>query len=58
MDIIKDKSTPDLVASILAEVAKCKNEISCAQVDIQKAGSRLNFALVMLNEIINRENNK
>lgn len=58
MEIIEDKSNRELIQSLLAEVAKSKNELSCAQIDIQKASSRLNFSIVMLNELINRENNK
>jgi len=58
MEIVQDKENRELITSLLAEIAKSKNEVTCAQTDIHKALGRLNFSLVMLNELINRENNK
>lgn len=55
MDIVQKKSSKDLLQSLLAEAAKCKNEISCAQNDIKKARGRLDFVLVLVNELINRK---
>jgi hypothetical protein len=55
MDILASKSDTELVQSLLAEVAKSRNEIKCAQEDIRKATSRLGFCIAILNEIINRQ---
>lgn len=57
MDILDNKSDDDLIKSLLAETAKAKNEMDCAQRDLQKANGRLNFNLVLINELINRSNN-
>lgn len=55
MDILDKKTSNELLLSLIGEVAKAKNEISCAQADINKATSRLNFALVVINKLINRK---
>ena len=55
MDILDTKNKKDLLASLLAEVAKARNELNCAQRDVDKATSRLSFNLVLINELINRE---
>ena len=41
--------------SLVAEAAKAKNEIGCAQRDIAKANSRLEFLLALANNLINRK---
>lgn len=58
MDLIEKKSTQDLLRSMLAEVAKAKNELACAQMDIKKATNRLGFSLLVLNKLINRKEDK
>jgi hypothetical protein len=55
MDLLKDKTDLDLLRSILAELAKSNNEISCARGDLNKAQNRQKFLLVLLNELINRQ---
>jgi len=55
MTILEDKSRNELLKSVVAELAKAGNEIKCAQIDITKAQSRLNFLLVVANELINRK---
>lgn len=55
MDIIDKKTDPELLDSIIAEVAKSKHEISCAKKDIEKAQSRLNFCVVLVNKLIDRQ---
>ena len=55
MELLDNKSDKDLLTSMLAEVAKCRNEIQCAQGDIAKAQSRLGFLLVLANTLINRQ---
>jgi hypothetical protein len=55
MDILDQKTEDELLASLLAEVAKCTRELKCAQQDIDKATSRLGFSLVLINTLINRK---
>jgi len=55
MDLIDQKTDDELVKSLLAEVAKSTNELRCAQADVVKAQSRLQFALVLLNKMIERQ---
>lgn len=58
MDILKDKTDSAVLQSLLAEIAKSKNEINLAKQDITKANNRLGFALVLVNELINRRTDK
>jgi len=58
MDLIEHKSNKDLLKSVLAEIAKAKNEIRCAQADLIKSTNRLGFSLLVLNKLINREEDK
>jgi hypothetical protein len=55
MDLIDQKTDHELVKSLLAEVAKATNELRCAQADVTKSQSRLQFALVLLNKMIERQ---
>jgi hypothetical protein len=55
MDILDSKTRNELLKSLVAELAKAGNELKCAQTDITKAQSRLNFLLVVANELINRK---
>ena len=55
MQIVKDKTNQDLLASLLAEVAKAQNEIACARGDLDKATSRLKFVLMVVNELKDRK---
>ena len=55
MDLLKHKSDQEILESILAEIAKSTNEIRCASGDIQKANSRMTFAIAAINELINRQ---
>lgn len=54
MDLIDKKSDKELLQSCIAEVAKSKNEITCASRDIEKAQSRLNFCVVLINKLLDR----
>jgi hypothetical protein len=54
MDIIDKKTDSELLQSLLAETAKAKNEVRCAQQDLQKATSRLNFVVMLTNKMIER----
>ena len=55
MEVIDSKTTNQLLLSLLAEVAKATNELRCAQADVNKAQSRLQFAIVLLNKMIERK---
>jgi hypothetical protein len=55
MEVLDNKSDKDLLDSLLAEIAKARNEIKCARGDLEKAQSRLGFLVVVANELINRQ---
>lgn len=55
MDLLQDKTTQELLQSILAEVAKTANEVNCAAKDVTKARNRLTFLIAVANELLNRE---
>jgi hypothetical protein len=55
MDILDSKSDSELLQSLIAEIAKCTNEIKCAKGDIEKAQSRLKFILVVAHTMIHRQ---
>lgn len=55
MSVIDSKSTQELQRSLLAEIAKATNELKCARGDVEKAQSRLQFAVAVLNEMIQRK---
>jgi hypothetical protein len=48
-------SIKDLLLSLEAELAKSLNEVRHAQDDLEKADSRLRFALAVLNTIKDRD---
>ena len=54
MDVLDKKTDLQLAQSLLAEVAKARNELKCAEQDLAKANSRLQFVLVLINTLINR----
>jgi hypothetical protein len=54
MDVLDSKTNKELMESVLAEIAKAKNEINCAKGDLTKAQSRLNFLVVVANKLIDR----
>jgi hypothetical protein len=55
MDILDQKSDAELLRSLLAELAKSRNELNCARGDIDKINSRINFLLVVANKLIERQ---
>lgn len=55
MNILNTKSESELIQSLLAEVAKSRNELKCATEDLKKANGRLGFCVAVLNELINRQ---
>ena len=54
MDILDSKTDQEILQSLLAEVAKARNEVLCAQRDVDKATGRLAFTLVMINRLLDR----
>jgi hypothetical protein len=54
MQILDNKTDQELILSLLAELAKSRNELSCARSDLDKATSRLSFLLAVVNTLINR----
>lgn len=55
MDIINNKTDQELLRSLVVELAKAKNELSCARGDIDKINSRISFLLVVANTLIERQ---
>lgn len=55
MEMLEGKTDYELTRSLLGEIAKCRNEISCASGDIAKAQGRLGFLLVLVNTLIDRQ---
>lgn len=55
MDILDTKSSDELLRSLLAELAKARNELTCARGDIDKINSRIGFLLVTANKLIERQ---
>jgi hypothetical protein len=55
MDVLDNKTDKELLQSLVAEIAKCTNELKCARGDIEKAQGRVKFLLVMAHELINRQ---
>lgn len=58
MDMLDSKNTQELCQSMLSEVAKARNELHCAQRDVEKAHSRLSFVIAIVNRLIEREINR
>jgi hypothetical protein len=54
MDLLDQKTTDELLKSLLAETAKATNELRCAQADLLKAQNRLSFVLAVANTLIKR----
>lgn len=55
MELLENKTDQELLQSLIAEIAKTKNELRCARGDIDKASSRINFLVVLVNELMNRQ---
>jgi hypothetical protein len=54
MDVINTKSDDELLQSLLSEIAKARNEVSCAARDLDKANRRLGFLIMLANSLIDR----
>ena len=55
MEVLKSKTDSDLLNSLIAETAKARNELMCAEADIKKANGRISFLVALTNELINRK---
>lgn len=55
MDVVDSKSSEELARSMLAEVAKASAELRCAQGDVNKAQTRLQFCIAVINSMIQRQ---
>lgn len=55
MDILGKKTDAELLRSLVGELAKANNEVRCARQDLEKATGRINFLLVLANELIKRQ---
>jgi len=53
-DSINTKTNQQLLDVLLRETAKARNELRCAEGDLEKANRRVNFLLVLANELIHR----
>ena len=58
MDILDTKTDEELIKSLVVEIAKASNELSCATADIKKARNRLSFLVVLANKLIERTGDK
>lgn len=54
MDLLDKKTDEEILQTLVIELAKAKNEIACAQRDVDKATNRLGFLLVLTHNLINR----
>lgn len=54
MDLINTKTDAELLQSLLSEIAKARNEVSCAARDLNKANNRLSFLIMLANSLIDR----
>lgn len=54
-EFFDNKTDQELLTSLLAEVAKATNELRCSERDIKKATGRLQFAVMAINNMINRK---
>lgn len=55
MQILEDKTDLELLQSLLAELAKAQNEITCARRDLDKAQGRQKFLIALTHELMNRK---
>jgi hypothetical protein len=55
MDVLDTKTDKELEQSLLAEIAKAQNEVTCARKDLDKAQGRLKFCIMIANTLIERQ---
>jgi hypothetical protein len=54
MDLLDNKTTKELLLSMVGELAKAQNEMRCANRDVDKANKRISFCLAVINALQNR----
>lgn len=54
MQILNTKTDKELMQTVLAEIAKARNELKCAEADVKKVNSRISFLITVANELQNR----
>lgn len=54
MKVIDSKTDDEILRSLVAETAKTSAELRCAKQDIETAQTRAAFAILLLNELIDR----
>jgi hypothetical protein len=52
--LLENKSTYELIESLLREAAKASAEIRCANQDIRKVENRLGFTVLLINVLLDR----
>lgn len=57
-DVMDSKTDKELLDSMIAEVAKARNEVQCARRDVTKAENRLNFLVMLANKMIKRDEDR
>jgi hypothetical protein len=53
--MLDTKTDEELLLSLIAEIAKATNELKCTKRDVEKASNRLQFALMVINTMIERQ---
>lgn len=54
MDLLDNKTTKELLVSMVGELAKAQNEMRCANRDVDKANKRISFCLAVINALQDR----
>ena len=52
MKIWAEHTTTEIMNSMIEEIAKTKNELRCAQKDLEKATNRLSFCLSAIKHLL------
>lgn len=55
MNVLKELNTKQLAASLKEAVAKSRNEIRCAERDLKTVQNRLEFVMLLVEELENRD---
>lgn len=58
MQILENKTDEELLRSLLAESAKCSNELKCIRNDAEKALNRVSFLILLINTMLDRLKDK
>lgn len=58
MQILNTKTDKELMQTVLAEIAKARNELKCAEADVKKVNNRISFLISVANELHSRYEGK